>query len=67
MAFNNSDWLQSLVLGLAVGALSLIGEVLMTHESPALAAEETPPDLEHQPCCIPRIYDGDQGEIFFPY
>ena len=34
MAFNNSDWLQSLVLdvlGQAVGALSLIGE---TTESP---------------------------------
>ena len=63
MALNNYDELQSLVLevlGQAV-TLSLIGEtteVLKTHESPALAAEETPQDLEHHPCCIPRIYNG---------
>ena len=52
MALKNSDELQSLVLGQAVGALSLIGRLLKalkTHESPALAAEETPSDLEHHP------------------
>ena len=32
----------------------------------AFAAEETPaPDLEHQSCCISRIFDSDQGDFYF--
>ena len=57
MAFNNSDELQSVVLevlGQAIGGTLL--KVLKTHESPALAAEETPLDLHHHALAAFRVF-----------
>ena len=61
MAFNNSDELQSIVLA----AWDTTESPEDTSISSACRGRE-PPDLDHHACCIPRIYDCDQGKIFFP-